>query len=38
MPKVIKVLPETGRSNLKQDEAKFILCGGLKRCCVHAFV
>ena len=36
--KVTGVLPETGRSNLQQDEADLIVRGGPKRCCVHAFV
>lgn len=38
MPRVTGMLPETGRSNLQQDEANLIVRGGPKRCCVHAFV
>ena len=38
VPQVTGKLPETGRSNLQQDEADLIVRGGPKRCCVHAFV
>ena len=38
MPQVIGMIPETGRSNPGQGEAKVKLRGGLKRCCVQAFL